>query len=371
VPRSTTELAKRPWTRESLCAYLETLGYHEARVLREARLGGKDEQELKGFGYGKPVLVELESEGKHHCIVLHTLSSDSFGHDRMSDRAESLLLAHHTFNNLPLHVASIDVGTFTKDSGMLSLRDSKEFFLFTEFAPGRLYAADLERIRDDGRCDDLDTARVRELALYLARIHGDKHSDPLVYRRRIRDLVGHGEGIMGLLDSYPLDSALVDASFLERVEHAVVSWRWKLKPRVHRLSRVHGDFHPFNILFQRDTAFRLLDRSRGEWGEPADDVTALSINYIFFALQSAGRFEGPLRSLFELFWKTYLDETRDREILETAPPFFSWRGLVVASPVWYPSISQDVRDALFRFVENVMAHPPFDPGAVDDYLELT
>jgi hypothetical protein len=353
-----------------LCAYLDSLGYREPRILREVRLGGTDEQELKGFGYGKPVLLELESQGKRHQLVIHTLSPDSFGHDRMSDRAESLLLAHHTFNRLPRHVASLDVGTFTKDAGLISLGGSEEFFLLTEFAPGRLYASDLERIRDSGKCDDADRARARELALYLARIHGAKHGDPLVYRRRIRDLVGHGEGIMGLLDSYPLDRSLVDPSFLEKVEHAVVAWRWKLKPRVERLSQVHGDFHPFNILFQEDASFRLLDRSRGEWGEPADDVTALSINYIFFALQSGERFEGPLRSLFELFWKTYLDETGDDGVLETAPPFFAWRGLVVASPVWYPSISQGVRVSLFRFIENVMADPQFDPSAVSRYLEL-
>lgn len=369
MPRSTTGIANRPWTRESLCAYLDSLGYLRPRILREVELTGTQERELKGFGYGTPVLLEFDSQGKRFQLVVHTLSPDVFGHDRLSDRAESLLLAHHTFNRLPRHVSSIDVGAFTKDAEMISLGSAGEFFLLTEFAPGRLYASDLERIRDSGQCDETDRSRARELALYLARVHEKKYVDPSVYRRRLRDLVGHGEGIMGLLDSYPSNFASADAAFLKRVEHAAVDWRWRLKSKVHRLSQVHGDFHPFNILLQDGVEFRLLDRSRGEWGEPADDVTALSINYIFFALQSAGRFDGPLRSLFELFWKTYLQQTKDTEVLEAAPPFFAWRGLVVASPLWYPSIAEEVRISLLRFIENVMADPPFDPGAVDRYLK--
>ena len=35
---------------------------------------------------------------------------------------------------------------------------------------------------------------------------------------------------------------------------------------------MHGDFHPWNLLFREGVEFSVLDRSRGEWGEPADDV---------------------------------------------------------------------------------------------------
>jgi adenylylsulfate kinase len=32
-------------------------------------------------------------------------------------------------------------------------------------------------------------------------------------------------------------------------------------------------------------------------------------------------------------------------------PFYAWRGLVVASPVWYPDLAPSVRELLFRFIE--------------------
>jgi len=44
-------------------------------------------------------------------------------------------------------------------------------------------------------------------------------------------------------------------------------------------------FHPWNLLFRTETDFSVLDRSRGEWGEPADDVAALAVNYLFFGLR--------------------------------------------------------------------------------------
>ncbi|NIQ82065.1 MAG: hypothetical protein GTN93_29110, partial [Anaerolineae bacterium] len=53
-----------------------------------------------------------------------------------------------------------------------------------------------------------DESRVIALADYLADIHADKNPDPALYRRRIRDVMGHGEGIVGIIDSYPPEFAL-------------------------------------------------------------------------------------------------------------------------------------------------------------------
>lgn len=364
------KLGPVPWTRETLVAYLQSLGHHDVSLRRQTFLKGEGEDELKAFGYGKPVLLDFEANGARHRLVLHTLSPNSFGHERRADRAESLVLAHDSFNRLPRHVASLDLGVIEKGGRMLSLGDAEEFFQITEYVPGRLYSVDLEHIRDTSRIRPRDQTRARSLALYLADIHRLKHVEPPVYHRRIRDLIGHGEGIMGLTDSYPDDFALAGPTYLEDVERRAITWRWRLRRRTHRLSQVHGDFHPFNILFDEDDSFRLLDRSRGEWGEPADDVTALSINYIFFSLLGTeGRFDGPLEELFHLFWETYLEASRDPEILVAAPPFLAWRGLVLGSPVWYPSVSETVRGKLFRLIRNVLEEPRFEPKDVTRYLE--
>jgi hypothetical protein len=156
----------------------------------------------------------------------------------------------------------------------------------------------------------------------------------------------------------------------ESIERAAVSWRWKLRGRVHRLSMTHGDFHPWNILFREGNDFSLLDRSRGEWGEPADDVSALSVNYLFFGLRK-GALSGepevvaePFLGLFHDFLNVYLDRSGDREILQVLPPLFMFRALVIAHPRWYPDLAEGTRVALINFAQALSRDLPFDPATL-------
>ena len=358
--------------REFLEEYLSELYGEPVRVVGFGELGkalGKPEEELKGFGYGRPYVVEFEVGGRRLRAVLETVRPGPFGHEHPSDRAKILLWQHEAFNKLPRHVRSIDVGAFTKSGRLKSLGDCGEFFILVEYVEGREYHFDLDRIRDTGELKPLDLERCRVLAEYLAEIHSVKRDEPGLYVRRIRELVGHGECIMGLTDSYPDSLDYAPWSLLEEVEKMCVEWRWRLKRKTHRLSQVHGDFHPWNVLFREGTDFTVLDRSRGEWGEPADDVTSMTVNYIFYSLQAYGRLEGPFERLFKTFWETYLDLTGDEEMLEAVQPFYAWRGLVVASPIWYPNLPRDVRVKLFNFIKNVLKTERFDLDRVNELLE--
>jgi hypothetical protein len=122
-------------------------------------------------------------------------------------------------------------------------------------------------------------------------------------------------------------------------------------------------------MFQKGTEFTVLDRSRGEWGEPADDVAALTINYIFYSLQAFGVMDGPFGRLFVLFWKNYLDKTGDDEILKVIQPFYAWRSFVIASPLWYPDLALPVRKKIFRFADRVLKAKEFEFESVESYLK--
>lgn len=329
----------------------------------------RPERKLKGFGYGIPYLIEFKVEDETRRVVLETLRPGGFGHDHFSDRAAILLWQHEAFNLLPKHVRSVDVGAFTRNEGLRSLGDCKEFFILTELIEGEPYHRDLDRILLERRLKDLDRERCLALSDYLVQIHGLKHDAPGLYVRRVRELVGHGECIFGLADSYPSGLAYVTEKGLCEIEKKCVEWRWRLKPKTHRLSQVHGDFHPWNVLFRKGVDFTVLDRSRGAWGEPADDVTAMTINYLFYSLQAFGVLAGPFDVLFRLFWENYLNKTGDEEILEVVQPFYAWRGLVIASPVWYPNLKLDVRMKLFNFIKNVLETKRLNLREINSYIK--
>jgi len=355
----------------ALCQYLSSVYKAKVEICELWKLGSEKSgtKDLKGFGYGVPYVIEFRVNGEVKKVVLETMRSEGFGHDHFSDRAQILLWQHSTFNNLPRHVGSIDIGAFTTDGkSMKSLGDCGEFFILTELVDGMLYHFDLDRIKETEQLSKLDEKRCLTLSDYLVEIHNVKRDAPWLYVRRGRELIGHGECIMGLLDSYPPDLDFVNESYLIDVERDCVVWRWRLKRKAHRLSRVHGDFHPWNVMFREDTDFTVLDRSRGEWGEPADDVTAMTVNYIFYSLQKYGELTGVFERLFKLFWENYLRKTGDWEILEVVQPFYAWRGLVVASPIWYPSLSKDVRVKLLNFVKNVFQFERFDLNKVNSYI---
>jgi aminoglycoside phosphotransferase (APT) family kinase protein len=354
--------------KQTLEHYLQTRFGPEARLLSYGIIGKESSKgSQKRYGYGTPVKLTFQVGRRIHSAVLETMKPGPFGHEHMADRAQAMLWDYDSYGRLPHHVKALDVGAFDADQTLFSIAEAREFFVLNEWTDGASYHADLERLMKGRALRKLDRQRTVTLARYLAQIHAKKRRDADLYKRRLRELIGHGECIMGLTDSYPTRFGFITADLLRTVEEACNRWRWRLRDKTNRLAQVHGDFHPYNVLFRRGTDFAVLDRSRGEWGEPADDITAMTINYLLNSLISRGKLKGPFEFIFRLFWETYIEASGDKEVMETAAPFFAFRGLVVASPLWYPNLSIDTRRSLFRFIENVLDVPRFEPERVNEY----
>ncbi len=350
-----------PFTPQALASYLAAVHGRPVSGVRITPLGG-GRQGDKGYGYGIPLRVDYVLDGAPRRAVVETVRPGPVGHEHMSDRAQSLLWAHEAFNRLPRHVTSLDVGAVRSSGELVPLGSAEELFMLAEFIDGHEYADDLLRLRAGEELAALDLERADALCDYLVDIHRVAGPDPGLYVRRMRELVGHGECIFGVADSYPREEQR-----LEEIEKRCVEWRWKLRRKSERLRQVHGDFHPWNILFRAGADFSVLDRSRGEWGESADDVVCLALNYLFFSLQRSGRLEGAFERLWRRFWERYLEGSGDAQLLEVAAPFLAFRALVMANPLWYPALDAGVRRKLLNFIQRVLDEERFDPARANDY----
>ena len=340
--------------------YLKKHFGQETELMGIDRLG----EGLHGIAY----LLTFKTSHEEQHLIMKTLFPSGFGHDHFSDRAQVVLLANANYNQMQKHVKAIDVVGEVPDC-LVSLGDAQEFYILMEEANGRPYFVDLNEILERGWLTDFNRERARLLAHFLVEVHavkyGEKNAETL-YRRRIRDLIGHGECIMGIIDAYDQVEFTTDR---ELVDYAgkCFSWWGKIRDKHDRLCRVHGDYHPGNIWFEGNE-FILLDRSRGTWGEPADDISCLAVNYIHYAIKDRGTFDGPFAELLRLFLTSYLEETNDYGFFEVTQPFFAFRILVLANPKFYPNDSAEIKRKLLNFGHSVLTTERFEIEKISDYL---
>jgi len=341
----------------------------------------KDFLPLGAGVHGRGFSLILEINGKRKGLVLKDLSGEGLGHDFPSDRAAVFIWAMDNYGSLPKHIKAIDVAMLREDASLQSIGGGKDYYLLMEEAEGINYFNDLEKMARKDDLDEMDKKKISLMTDYLAEIHRLKKDSKTLYWRKLRDTIGHGECLMGVFDTYP-DGTLSYEEMAE-MEKPCIDWRARLKPRFHRLCQIHGDFHPGNIWFKAKGGlqppfensmntvidFILLDRSRGPWGDAADDVTALTINYIFFSINHHGRLDGAYLKAIRLFFDEYIRKTLDHELYETAAPFYAFRGAVVANPVFYPAVSPENRKKLFNFVRGVLKDDSFSIERVNEYIK--
>ncbi|MBI4691669.1 MAG: hypothetical protein HY754_15615 [Nitrospirae bacterium] len=343
--------------------------------------------------HGSGFLIEIKTKRGIKSYVVKTLMPENFGHEYPSDRAGIFLLDLDEFKNLAKHVKAIDVLSEMEGGAVKSIGGGREYYLLMEKAEGSNYFNDLNEFTGKDKLGDSDIQKIKVMASYLADIHSIKKDSKTLYWRKLRDTVGHGECLMGVFDTYP-DGTLPYKEMTDIIKKSV-DWVYRLKPKYKRLSQIHGDFHPGNIWFKQNAEcglrnadcglknpksqirnpkskidFVLLDRSRCPWGEPADDVTALAINYIFFSIKYHDTVRGAYIEGLRLFFDEYVRLSGDTDIYSVLAPFFAFRSAVVANPVFYPDVTPNQRRMIFNFVHNVLNSESFMPDKVNDLITL-
>ena len=317
---------------------------------------------VQGAGF----LIDVQTKDGPEAYVIKGLFPEGLEHDYPADRAGVFLLDLEEFQNLPKHVRAIDVLAEKKNGTIQSIGGGKEYYLLMEKAEGVHYFNDVKAYAGKDRLETADIEKIQAMSSYLAEIHAIKKESRALHWRKVRDTIGHGECLMGVFDTYP--DGLITYEEMAEIEKKCVDWRARLKPRHNRLCQVHGDFHPGNIWFQNSRDFVLLDRSRGPWGDAADDVTALTINYIFFSICHFGRLEGAYAEALNLFFDRYISQSGDDDLMRVMAPFYAFRGAVVANPAFYPDVSDQNRHRIIHFVNAVLDDGEFGIDKVNEYI---
>ncbi|MFH0875675.1 MAG: phosphotransferase [archaeon] len=352
--------------------YLENKFKDKVQILEYKRLGTG----WHGTGYSVRFKVK-ENEKK---VVLRTLRPEGFSHDYFSDRAASFILQHELSNKVKNHNKSIDVGGYTPKGELVSIGDCKEFFQIVEFVEGREYVKDLIDIMKRGKLTKEDKDKALILSNYLVELHKEKYV-PIgvtkeeknalassIYRRHLRDCIGHGEMLMGVIDTYPDNLKWTNRKEFSWIIGKAAELREELKDDYKRLARMHGDFHPANIIF-KDKKMIVLDASREFFGDPADDFTSMALNYIWYAIQHKGNFSGPFKELFDIYWNNYMKKTKDYKIRKIAPIFIAFRYVVMAHPIFFDFQSDSVRRKLFNIIKNTLNSNEFNPANINEYIQ--
>ena len=318
---------------------------------------------VQGAGF----LININTVKGSKSYVIKGLYPSELGHDYPSDRAAVFLQDLDDFRRLPRHVKAIDVLCEKADGSIKSIGGGREYYLLMERAGGKHYFNDLDGFSKKKSLEASDIDKIISMTSYLSKIHSVKKTSRPLYLRKIRDTIGHGECLMGVFDTYP--DRTISYREMAEIEKKCVDWRRKLKNKTDRLCQVHGDFHPGNIWFKEKGDFILLDRSRGAYGDAADDISALTINYIFFSINHFGDLRGPYREAFRLFFREYLEKSGDTGLLKVVAPFYAFRGAVIANPVFYPETSKAKRRKILNFVHNVLNSRSFNPDRVNEYVK--
>ena len=344
-------------------SYLRKVLGSDAELVSVHALG----EEEHDTGISKLQRLEVRSGSQTRQLILRKPASTVYSTEQLSDRAHAVLQAYELYKHIPRHPESIDVAVIRADGTLDSIRGDSEFILLQEYAPGDLYFPTLLQSLESDEPDELADQRAVALAEYLIELHSEKRRDDQIYRRSLRDLVGSGVGVMGVMGGYSNEVRDEFHDQLSDILRDFISLSWNIgSSSCERLCRVHGDFHPLNILFGEGTDLTAIDATGTGWGDAAFDVGILFMNY-YALYNQAGRLSSPSgERLAERFMNTYTAGCQDREGLYRVLPLALARGaLIMATTDFFPHRPMDERERLIRLAGDILSAGIFTPELFD------
>ncbi|MGK0209561.1 MAG: hypothetical protein ACI83O_000840 [Patescibacteria group bacterium] len=351
-------------TKEQIKAYLKENTKSKIKNIQITELGSG----IVGTGYR----ITYNDNNKIKTLIIKSIFKENLGMDNPGDRAASLLQAHTNYNTMRNHIKSKDV-IVLKNKKAESIGNAEEFYIAMEEASGKDMFTDLDNI-DNDKSYQLFLEKTKKIAQDLVELHKNKVNNPILYKRKIRDTIGSGGSLMGVLDMHTIEDYSKYKTHWETIIKECIPYWSKSKHLTHRCCEIHGDFHPGNIWF-KEKKVTYLDRAGGRFGEPADDLTAFFINPIFYSIIKHGNFQGKYKEIFDMFWNTYFKQTKDKEMRTIMAPYIAFRASVITNPMFYndeklggKENAQQIRIKILSLTINILQDKEFKPEKINQYL---
>lgn len=273
-------------------------------------------KEIKQLGsgeHGEAAKITLENNTTY---ILKTWKEQGrnlqFPEDRLRESHRIQRTSKLIPNHVPIHAIL--------DAQARVLKAEKSYVLMQEVTQ-QPYSEVLRKTCKEDTLNEKQKGSVQAIATYLATTH--KQADPKYYEEYLKDW--YATGILELInESIPKNKRLW-------YKKKFLAYENKLSSKSHRCRIIHGEFFSENIFFKNNEV-HTYDMRRIGYGEPADDVGSMANDFYMTSILEHGRITPETFQTVKLFLNTYLNQTKDEELLEIIPAFMAYRALIIANP---------------------------------------
>lgn len=303
--------------------------------------------------------LEYEYAGQIKKTVCRRLHGIGMSRDYLPDNVGYLLLQHEITKTHPLHIPSNDVVCFGDKIQVVSLDGIEDVFQIVEFAEGDSYVKWILDIQN-GFTSDHEKV-VKNITDYMLKTHKIKPKvDPEkikhYYWRHSQDFIG-SEVLMDILDVWPQDKllSLKDRAFF--VEQLYIL-REQTRDLYKRCVMIHSDLHPDNIRVHADLSISILDSARTIWGEPADDLTCMLANFLFFGMKFP-KSRAEYQKAYDFMLQRYLAKNGSSELEQAARIYMPIRLLILAHPLFFSDDSPKLKKQVIKLAKEIISNRKF------------
>ena len=287
----------------------------------------------------------------------------------LSKQANFLFDAHDSYNKIPNHLISHDVGFITQKGSLVFAGDSTSMVHLLDSFDGSTFMDTLLDIHLSGEITKKQSADIVRVIEYMIYLHNNKKVTPTGYPEYLNQSLSGDFSIFKWLQHY--DNGVLDDFEIVNLVSKITMTMLEHKHKNKRSCKVHGFLLPKHIYFSNNIT--TINKVKPVYGEAADDVACLIMHPILLSVGKQGSFSGIQKDVFDLIWNTYFKATGDKEMRSLLPLFLATWAVYLCCPGICPDslfgeFPNETRKILLNFANNVLNDEEFNPGKINKYL---